>query len=123
MTLPKRLSGARYLPASAFNAYVTILNPDAGQAADGTPNAATTVASNVHANVSPYRTKEVDRPQNRMGQSSFRIVIRYPQTFTVTTGMQINVRGQIHEIESLYDPDGQQVELHFWTWTNNAVAA
>src|SRR5580692_7803909 len=95
MSLPKKLStGVRYLPASAFNAYITILDPDAGQATDGTPNVPTVVASGIHANVTPWRSKEVDKQQARVGQSSFKIVIRAPKTFNVDTGMQIQlVRG------------------------------
>jgi head-tail adaptor len=120
MALPKKLStGVRYLPSSAFNCYVSFLQPNAGQGADGTPNAATTVISGIHANVAPWRSKEVDKEQTRLGTSSYKIVVRYPKTYSVDSGMQIQLRNQIHNIESFYDPDGQQVELHIWTWVEN----
>ncbi len=123
MSLPKRLaSGTKYLGASAYNCYLTVIDPNSGQAADGTPNAPAVIATNVHANCSPWRTKEVDNPQQRIGQSSFKSVLRYPKTNRMHTGMQLQLRGQIHEIESFYDPDGQQRELHVWTWTNDATA-
>jgi hypothetical protein len=124
--LPKKLStGVRYLPSSAFNCYITILQPNAGQATDGTPNAPTTVASGIHANVSPWRSKEVDKTQTRVGQSSFKVVIRAPKTFSVDTGMQIQItragNTTLYDVEGAYDPDGQAVELHMWVWSSSAV--
>jgi len=124
MSLPKRMSSnSRYLSSSAFDCYVTILNPNAGQSADGTPNAPTTVATGVHASISPWRSKEVDKQQTRVGVSQYKIVIRFPKTYAVDGGMQIMLRSQLHNIDSLYDPDGQQVELHIYTFvTNDAVS-
>jgi SPP1 family predicted phage head-tail adaptor len=122
--LPKKTStGVRYLGSSAYNCYITVLNPNAGQAADGTPNAPITVAQNIHANVSPWRSKERDNSQLRVGQSSYKLVIRYPKTYSLDSGMQIQFRNQLHNIESFYDPDGQQVELHIWTWVSNDVVS
>jgi SPP1 family predicted phage head-tail adaptor len=123
MSLPKKASSnVRYLPSSAFNCYVTILNPDAGQAGDGTPNAATVVAQNVHANVTQWRGKEVDKSQDRVGISSYKIIIRYPKTYLIDTGMQFVLRDQLHNIESFSDPDGQKVELHIWTFVTQDTA-
>ena len=124
--LPKKLStGVRYLPSSAFNCYVSFLNPNAGQATDGTPNPPVTVASGIHANVAPWRSKEVDKSMTRIGQSSYKVVIRAPKTFTVDTGMLIQLvrDGVTHlmNIESLYDPDMQGVELHIWAWDSDAT--
>ena len=126
MSLPKKLStGGRYLPSSAFNCYIDILNPDAGQATDGTPNAPTVVATGIHANLQPWRAKEVDKAQTRIGQSAFKIVVRYPKTYTIDSGMVIHaIRGGVttlHNIEAAYDPDGQQVELHIWTWVSGGI--
>lgn len=122
MSLPKKLSGVRYLSSAAFNCYVDVINPNAGQASDGTPNPPLTVKCRVPANVAPWRSKEVDKAQTRIGQSAFKIVVRYPKSYLIDTGCQLILRGQTHEIESLYDPDGQQIELHMWTWTNNPTA-
>jgi SPP1 family predicted phage head-tail adaptor len=123
MSLPKKASSnVRYLPSSAFNCYVTIQNPNAGQATDGTPDAPTVVAQNIHANVVEWRGKETDKSQDRVGISSYKIVIRYPKTYTVDTGMQIVFRNQLHNIESFSDPDGQQVELHLWTFVTQDIA-
>ena len=120
MSLPKKLStNVRYLPSSAFNSYITVINPNAGQAADGTPNAPTTVVSGIHANVSPWRSKEIDKTQTRVATSGYKIVIRYPKTYSLDTGMQIQLRNQLHNVDSFYDPDGQQVELHIWTFVND----
>lgn len=117
MALPRKHStGTRYLPSSAYNCYVTILNPNAGQAADGTANTPITVAQNIHANVNPWRGKEVDKSATRVGISSYKIVIRYPKTYNIDTGCQILLRNQLHSIDSFFDPDGQQFELHIYTF-------
>lgn len=101
------------------------MNPNSGQAVDGTPNAAVTVAQNIHANVSPWRSKEIDKAQTRVGYSSYKIVIRHPKgLYAVDGGMQLLVRSQLHNIDSFYDPDGQQVELHIYTFvTDDTVVA
>jgi head-tail adaptor len=122
--LPKKSStGVRYLGASAFNSYITILNPNAGAATDGTQNAPTVVAQNIHANISPWRSKEVDKPQTRVGQSSFKIVVRFPKTYSLDAGMRIQLTRAgvttLYEIESWYDPDGQGVEAHIWVWATD----
>jgi head-tail adaptor len=126
MSLPKKLStGVRYLPSSAFNSYVAFLQPNAGQGADGTPNPPTTVASGIHANVQPWRSKETDTQQTRVAISSYKIVIRAPKTYSLDTGMQIQLTrgGTTHtlNIESMYDPDMQAVELHIWAWESDAT--
>jgi head-tail adaptor len=124
MSLPKKMSsGVRYLPSSAFNCYITFINPNAGQAIDGTPLSATTVMA-THANVAQWRGKEADKSQDRVGLSSYKMIIRYPKTYSIDTGMQIQFRSQLHNIESFSDPDGQQVELHIWTFcTDDTVVA
>lgn len=122
MSLPKKISSnVRYLHSSAFNCYISILNPNAGAAADGTPNPPNTVATGIHANVSPWRSKETDKSQTRVGTSSYKIIIRYPKTYNIDTGMQIQLRAQLHNIDSLYDPDGQQMELHIYTFVTDDV--
>lgn len=125
MSLPKKLSGVRYLSSASYNCYISILNPNSGAVSDGTPNAPTTVASGIHANVSPWRSKEVDKAEIRVGQSSFKIVIRYPKTFTVDTGMQVQLtragNTTLYNVESAYDPDMQGVELHLWVWSSSPV--
>ena len=120
MPLPKQFeTGIRYLDASAFNCYVSVLQPNSGQLSDGTPNPPTTVVGNIHANVTPWRSKEVDKTQTRDAISSYKIVIRYPKTWALDTGMQIQVRDQLHNIDSFMDPDGQRVELHIFTFVTN----
>lgn len=116
MSLPKRLAtpAVRYLGSSAFNTPITIQQPATGQSAAGVPNPPTVVA-NTRANVAQWRGKETDRPKDRVGISSYKMILHYPKTYTMDTGMQILVRSQLHNIESFSDPDGQQVELHVWT--------
>lgn len=121
MKLPKNPSGVRYLGSTDYNTRVTFQNPNAGQAADGTPNLPT-VVKKVWANISEWRGKETDKTQERVGVSSYKIVIQYPKTWSVETGMQILVRNQLHNIESHSDPDGQQIELHLWSYTTDDVA-
>jgi SPP1 family predicted phage head-tail adaptor len=119
--LPRKLStNVRYLSASQLNTLISIIQPNAGQAADGTPLPPTTVGT-THANVAQWRGKELDKPQSREGQSSYKIIIRYPKAYSIDSGMQIMVRGQLHNIESISDPDGQMVELHIWTFVDNDV--
>jgi SPP1 family predicted phage head-tail adaptor len=121
MALHKKVStGVRYLSSSAFNCYITIQNPNAGAAADGTPVATPLVVmQNVHANVAPWRGKEVQKPEDRVGVTSYKIVIRYPKTYNIDTGCQVLLRNQLHNIESIMDPDGQQVELHLFTFVTD----
>jgi hypothetical protein len=134
--LPKKLWGVRYLPNSAFNCYITFLQPNDGQALDGTVlgqdldgtplgtdttvPASTIVVQGIHANISPWRSREMDKREIRVGSSSYKIVTRFPKTYSIDTGclIQVNRGGQtqLHNIDSFYDPDGQQVELHIWTW-------
>ena len=127
MALPKKLStGVRYLPASAYNCYVTFLQPNAGQQADGTPNPSTVVASNIHCNCAQWRGKESDKSQTRDAVSSYKIIVRYPRTYILDSGMQIQITrgGSTHllNIESMSDPDMQGVELHIWGWEENATS-
>jgi SPP1 family predicted phage head-tail adaptor len=117
--LPKRLStGVRYLSASAFNTAITIIQPNTGQAADGTPLPETIVAT-THANVAQWRNREVDKGQTRNSQSSYKLTIRYPKTYTLDSGMNILVRNQRMFIDSFSDEDGQQIQLSVWCWTEN----
>lgn len=119
MPLPKNPAGVRYKSSNDYNSLVTFIQPNAGQAADGTPNAPTVVRENVRANVAQWRGKEADKTDTRVAVSSYKIIIRYPKTWSVDTGMQINLRNQLHEIDSFSDPDGQQVELHIWTFVTD----
>jgi SPP1 family predicted phage head-tail adaptor len=122
MAIPKRFStGVQYLGASAFNTRVTFIQPNTGQAADGTPNTPV-VVKHTHANVAQWRGKETDKEQNRVGVSSYKLIIRYPKGYSIDGGMNIMVRGQLHEIESFSDPDGQRIELHIWTFVTSDIA-
>lgn len=114
MKLPKQPTGVRYLGSTDYNTRITFQQPNAGQVADGTPNAPTTVKS-VWANVAQWRGKETDKTEDRVGISSYKIILRYPRTYSLDSGMQILVRSQLHNIESFSDPDDQRVELHVWT--------
>lgn len=121
--LTKRLStGVRYKSASELTCRITFTQPNAGQEADGTPLPETIVKTNVWANVAKWRGKETDKPQERTGQSSYQIIIRYPKAYSVDSGMNILLRNQRHNIESISDPDGQMVELHLWTFVDNDTA-
>lgn len=121
--LPRKLSGTRYLSSAAFNSYITLLQPNAGQATDGTPLPPTTVISNIHAHVEMWRGKETDKAQVRTSQSSYKVVIHYPKTYSLDAGMLIQVtNGPLLNIESLSDPDGQRVEMHVWAWAENPTS-
>jgi len=126
MSLPKRAAtNVRYLPSSAFSSYVTFIDPNQGQEIDGTVNPPATVVQNIHANVQPWRSKEVDKSETRVGQSAYKVVVHYPKTYSLNSGMQMQItRGTtVHllNIESLYDPDMQGVEMHIWGWEDNAT--
>ena len=118
MPLSKNPAGVRYTDSNEYNCRLTFIQPNAGQATDGTPNVPTTVKNNVWAKVAQWRGKEADKTDTRVALSSYKIVIRYPN-FHIDTGMQIKLRNQLHEIESFSDPDGQRVELHIWTFVTN----
>lgn len=117
--LPKRLrTGIRYLSASQFNVPITITQPNAGQATDGTPLPETIVAT-THANVAKWRDREADKAQARNAQGYYKIVIRYPKTYSMDTGMNILVRNQRHLIDGFLDEDGQKIQLSISTWVEN----
>ncbi len=120
MKLPKTPSGVRYAGSTDYNTRITITQPNTGNAADGTPLGEQTVTS-VWANVLEWRGKQEDKAQTQQAQSSYKIIIRYPKTFVLDTGMNILVRSQRHNIDSFSDPDGQRVELHLWTWVGDDV--
>lgn len=123
MSLPKKLStNVRYKPSGAFNSYVTIIQPDAGQDNTGAPIGATTVAQ-TWASISMWRGKEEDKAQERVAITSYKVVLRYPTTYTIDTGMQIQHGGQLHNIESMADPDGRRVELWLYTWVSDDQVA
>ncbi len=115
MKLPKQPWGARYQGSTDFNTRITFIQPNTGNAADGTPVPEAIVAT-PWANVTMWRGKQEDKTQTLQAVSSYKVIIRYPQTWAVDTGMNIMVRGQRHNIESFSDPDGNQQELHIWTW-------
>lgn len=118
MNLPKTPAGVWYTNSNEYNSRVTFLQPNAGAESDGTPKAPTTVKSNVWAKVAQWRGKEADKTDTRVAISSYKMVIRYPN-FHIDTGMQIMLRGQLHNIDSFSDPDGQRVELHIWTFVTD----
>ncbi len=120
MKLPKQPWGTRYLGATDYNTQVSFVQSLSGNAADGTPMPPTTAAT-VWANVTQWRGKQEDKPQTLQAVSSYKIVIRYPQTWSLDTGMTIMVRAQVHNIESFSDPDGNRNELHIWTWVGDDV--
>jgi SPP1 family predicted phage head-tail adaptor len=123
MKMPKTVAGIRYLSSTDYNTRITFQQPNAGQTADGTANLPTVVKC-VWANVSPWRSKEEDKTQIRVAVSSFKIVIPYPFSFSLDSGMQIMVGSQLHNIDSFYDPDGQRHELHIYTFvTDSSITA
>src|ERR1035437_6375230 len=117
--LPKKLStGVRYMSASQYNVPITITQPNAGQAADGTPLAETIVAT-THANVAKWRSCEVDKAQARNALGYYQITIRYPKNYSLDSGMNILVRNQRHLIDGFLDEDGQKIQLKISTWVEN----
>jgi len=123
MKMPKTVAGVRYLSSTDYNTRITFQQPNAGQTADGTANLPTVVKC-VWANVAQWRGKESDKPQERVGVSSYKIVVPYPKSYGVDDGMQILIGSQVHDIESISNPDGQKVELHIWTFvTDDSVTA
>jgi head-tail adaptor len=119
MSLPKKLNtNYRYRPSGAFDSYVSIINPNPGNDDTGNPLLPTTVVQ-TWANVSIWRGKEVDKNQERVGQTSYKIVLRYPTTYSIDTGCTVQHGNQLHQIESIADPDGRRVELHLFTWVSD----
>jgi SPP1 family predicted phage head-tail adaptor len=118
----KNPSGVRYKTAPDYNTYVTFLQPNAGQAPDGTPNDPSVVKANVHANVAQWRGTERDKSDSRTAMSSYKIIIRYPKTYTIDSGMTIQFGSRLLNIESMSDPDGRQIEFHIWAWEENATS-
>ena len=118
MKLPKQPTGVRYSGSTDYNTRITITQPNAGNAADGTPLPETVVAC-TWANVAEWRGKQDDKKETLQAVSSYKIVIPYPKTYSLDTGMNILVRSQRHNIDSFSDPDGNRVELHLWTWVGD----
>jgi SPP1 family predicted phage head-tail adaptor len=118
MKLPKQPWGTRYQGSTDYNTQITFIQPNNGNGADGAPLPATTVAT-TWANVAQWRGKQEDKTQTLQAVSSYKMIIRYPQTWSIDSGMNIFVREQQHNIESYSDPDGNQNELHIWTWVGD----
>lgn len=118
MKLPKQPWGTRYSGSTELNTQVTFTQPNNGNDATGTPLPETAVAT-TWANVTLWRGKQEDKPQTTVPVASYKVVIRYPQMWSVDSGMNILVRGQRHNIDSFFDPDGNRNELHIWTWVAN----
>jgi SPP1 family predicted phage head-tail adaptor len=118
MKLPKVATGVRYLNSTDYNTLVNFIQPNFGNAADGTPLPPAAIAR-VWANVSLWRGKQNEKPQLLQAASSYKVVIRYPKTFAIDTGMNILVRGQLMNIESFSDLDGTRTELTIWCWVGN----
>lgn len=115
--LPKKITGVRYPSASELNCLVTFYQAT-GAETDGTPNDPVAVWT-THAKISLWRGKEEDKQQQRNAMSSFKINIRYNVNFVPTSDMTIVYHGQIYNIESVSDIDGQHVFLELWTWIEN----
>lgn len=120
MRLPKTPSGTRYFGGTDFDTKITIIQPNTGNAIDGTPLPPATVAC-VWANVAQWRGKQSDKKQTLQAQSSYKVVIPTP-SFVLDTGMLISFGSHILNIESISDPDGQGVEAHIWAWEGDATA-
>lgn len=120
MRLPKTPFGTRYFGSTDYNVQVMIVQPNNGNAIDGTPLPATTVAC-VWANVAQWRGKQKDDKQTLQAQSSYKVVIQSPQTWTLDTGMLITFGSHTLNIESFSDPDGQNVETHIYCWEGDAT--
>jgi SPP1 family predicted phage head-tail adaptor len=120
MKLPKTPWGTRYASSTDYNTRAQFVQPNAGNAIDGTPLPEILVAC-TWANVSQWRGKQEDKPQSLQAVSSYKIVIHYPKTWNVDAGMNVLVNGQRHNIDSFLDPDGNKNELHCWTWIGDEV--
>ena len=118
MKLPKQPYGTRYLGSTDYNTLITVTQPLGGNAADGTPMPEVAVWTG-WANVTQWRGKQEEKPQTTQAVSSYKIIIRYPMTWSIDTGMHILVRAQQHNIESFSDPDGNRNELHIWSWVGD----
>ena len=118
MKLPKQPWGSRYLGSTDYNTQVTFTQPNNGNGADGTPLPETAVAT-VWANVAQWRGKQDDKAQTLQAVSSYKLIIRWPQTWSIDAGMNILVRDLRLNVESFSDPDGNRNELHIWAWAGN----
>lgn len=120
MKLPKTPWGTRYLGPTDYNVQITITQPNTGNAIDGTPLPPSTVAV-VWANVAQWRGKQKDDKQTLQAQSSYKVIIQSPRTWTLDSGMLISFGGHVLNIESTSDPDGQNIETHIWAWEGDAT--
>jgi head-tail adaptor len=119
MKLPKQATGVRYLNSTDYNTDIYIVQPNMGNAADGTP-LPEAVVYETYANIALWRGKQVEKDQLLQGQASYKITIRYPEDFlALDTGMIIVHGNQRHNIDSFLDPDGTRTELLFYTWVGN----
>ena len=118
MKLPKVATGVRYLNSTDYNTKVYFIQPNMGNAADGTP-LPEAVVYETYANIALWRAKQVEKDALLQGQSSYKLTIRYPRRIALDTGMIILVRDQRHNVDSFLDPDGTRTELLFYTWVGN----
>ncbi len=120
MRLPKTPWGTRYLSATDFNTQMSFVQPNMGNGTDGTPLPASTVAC-VWANVTQWRGKQKEGKQTLQAQSSYKVVLQTPTTWTLDSGMLLTFGPHTLNIESFSDPDGQNVETHIWGWQGKPV--
>jgi SPP1 family predicted phage head-tail adaptor len=116
--LPRTLAtGTRYMSASGFNSLITFMDA-VGAQPDGTFNTSVALWT-TWANIAMWRGKESEQPQQRNAVSSFKITMRYSESFVPTSDMTILYHGQTYNIESVSDIDGQHVQLELWCWIEN----
>ena len=113
----KKTTGIRYKTASELNCLITFQQAT-GAEADGTLNGFVDVWT-THASILMWRGREETEPQQRNATSTFKVVVRYNKYFTPTADMVISYHGDIYNIETVSDVDGQRVQLELWCWTEN----
>ena len=118
MKQPKTSKGVRYLSSDDYDVRAYFIQPNMGNAADGTPLPPATIAT-VWCSVALWRGKQNEKTQLLQGSTSYKVSIRYPRTFALDTGMTIQIRGQVHNIESFADIDDTRNELTIYTWVGN----
>jgi SPP1 family predicted phage head-tail adaptor len=116
MRLPKTPWGSRYLSSTEYTTRVTFTQPANGNDETGTPLPETAIAT-TWANVTLWRGKQEDKTETTVSVAAYKIIIRYPRTWSVDSGMNILVRGQLHNIDAFADLDGTRTELHIFTST------
>lgn len=112
MSLKRLNDGFRYTDRGAMRDQITIMQPNPGRTADGSPGDPILFGDGIWAKIIAQRQMEKDTSELVQGQSFYKVVTPYMSGVTSQMTV-ISPSGRTWFIVSVNDPDQRQVELWF----------